>query len=314
MCFSLKATFFTPIHLLLVAATLMLGCRPEVRSRKLGDPIPVLGTTGIVADMVKSVGGKRVICEVLMGPGVDPHLYKVSQNDLFKIYRAQIIFYNGLHLEGKMAETLHKISRTRKTVPLGENLPKNLLHATSAFGGSYDPHIWFDVSLWLRTAKNVELALSEAAPEFKEEFKSNRIKTETELLALHEEIKGLLASIPKEKRVLITAHDAFGYYGEAYNLEVKGLQGISTLTDYGLADVNDLVNFIVARKIKAIFVESSVSTRAINAVIEGSIDKGFPVKNGGTLYSDALGANNTPEGTYIGMVRFNTQTIVKALK
>jgi manganese/zinc/iron transport system substrate-binding protein len=249
-----------------------------------------------------------------MGSGVDPHLYKVSQNDLLKIARAQVIFYNGLHLEGKMTETLHKINKKRTTVALGESLPKNLLHATSDFGGSYDPHIWFDVSLWAQTAKAVEAALANQAPEFASEFKKNREEVERNLAQLHQEVKEDINTVENDRRILITAHDAFGYFGKAYNMEVRGLQGISTLTDYGLSDVNKLVGYIVDKKIKAIFVESSVSGRAINAVLVGCKSKGWPVKIGGTLYSDALGAATKPEGTYIGMVKYNTRIIVTALK
>jgi manganese/zinc/iron transport system substrate-binding protein len=295
-------------------ALLFSVCRPATRVREQGQPIAVLATTGIVADMVKAIGGKNVTCETLMGPGVDPHLYKVSQNDLLKIARAQIIFYNGLHLEGKMTETLHKIENKRTTVALGESLPKELLHATADFGGSYDPHIWFDVALWLKTAKVVEETLSKNAPEFAEQFKQNRLAYEQQLMALHQEVLQSIGTIEKERRILITAHDAFGYFGKAYDMEVRGLQGISTLTDYGLSDVNSLVNYIVSKKIKAIFVESSVSGRAINAVLVGCKSKGWPVKIGGTLYSDALGAADKPEGTYIGMVKYNTQVIVSALK
>jgi manganese/zinc/iron transport system substrate-binding protein len=302
------------IAMLFALTLLVITCRPATRAREKGQPIAVLATTGIVGDMVKAIGGKNVSCEVLMGPGVDPHLYKVSQNDLLKIARAQIIFYNGLHLEGKMTETLHKINKKRITVALGESLPKNLLHATASFGGSYDPHIWFDVSLWSKTAIAVEQALAKEAPEFANEFKQNRLAFEKELTQLHTEVLIAISTIEKDRRILITAHDAFGYFGKAYKMEVRGLQGISTLTDYGLSDVNELVAFIVSKKIKAIFVESSVSGRAINAVLVGCKSKGWPVKIGGTLYSDALGAANTPEGTYIGMVKYNTHTIVSALK
>jgi manganese/zinc/iron transport system substrate-binding protein len=315
MCYKLNIVFKYLCKLsILVVLLLFSACRPATRIRVQGQPITVLATTGIVADMVKAIGGNNVDCETLMGSGVDPHLYKVSQNDLLKIARAQIIFYNGLHLEGKMTETLHKIENKRTTVALGESLPKELLHATANFGGSYDPHIWFDVALWLKTAKVVEETLSKNAPEFAEQFKQNRTAYEKQLLALHQEVLHSINTIEKERRILITAHDAFGYFGKAYNMEVRGLQGISTLTDYGLSDVNGLVNYIVSKKIKAIFVESSVSGRAINAVMVGCKSKGWPVKIGGTLYSDALGAADKPEGTYIGMVKYNTQVIVSALK
>lgn len=315
MYFGKKSKFNALVIVLQFALIItVIACRPATRAREKGQPIAVLATTGIVGDMVKAIGGKNVTCEVLMGPGVDPHLYKVSQNDLLKIARAQIIFYNGLHLEGKMTETLHKIDRKRTTVALGESLPKNLLHATASFGGSYDPHIWFDVSLWSKTAIAVEQALAKEAPEFAQEFKQNRLAFEKELALLHSEVGTAISTVEKDRRILITAHDAFGYFGKAYQMEVRGLQGISTLTDYGLSDVNELVAYIVSKKIKAIFVESSVSGRAINAVLVGCKSKGWPVKIGGTLYSDALGATNTPEGTYIGMVKYNTHTIVSALK
>jgi manganese/zinc/iron transport system substrate-binding protein len=291
----------------------LAACRPKQKEFHTGEKLQVLGTTGIVADMLREIGGQHVQVAQLMGAGVDPHLYKLTQNDLVKLRKADIIFYNGLHLEGKMAETLEKVARKRKVVALSDVLSESRLHRSGNFGGAHDPHIWFDVELWSMTIPGVVQALSQMDTLHADYYQQQGKVYQNKLLDLDKFVHQEISKIPRNQRVLITAHDAFGYFGTRYDIEVKGLQGISTLTDYGLADVRTLVNFIVERKIPAIFIETSVSNRSIEAVLTGCHAKGSPVYEGGSLYSDALGEAGKPEGTYIGMVQANVRTITHAL-
>ncbi len=302
------AQFIFPVLFVLALA----GCAAE-KARTTG-PLKVTATTGMIADLVKNIGGDRVVVSALMGPGVDPHLYKATQSDLEKLSGADIIFYNGLHLEGKMTDIFVKMARTRATVPISENIPEEELREPPEMGGNYDPHIWFDVSLWMKAADVVaaELAKLDAphATGYAERAKAYRDKLE----ALHAFCREEIATIPRDRRVLVTAHDAFGYFGRAYDIEVMGLQGISTVAEYGLQDLTKLVDFITERKISAVFVESSVPKRSIEALVKGCEQKGHPIRIGGELFSDAMGAEGTPEGTYEGMVRHNVTTIVEALR
>jgi manganese/zinc/iron transport system substrate-binding protein len=304
------------VHKLLLGFFLLIGlasCRPKQKSFHTGEKLHVLATTGIIADMLREVGGTFIEVDQLMGAGVDPHLYKVSQNDLVKFREADIIFYNGLHLEGKMSETLEKVAKKRQVLALSDVLPEIKLHRSANFGGAHDPHIWFDVSVWSMTVDGVVKAMSATDTVHAKYFIQNGKNYQGKLAALDERVKKQIATIPRKQRVLITAHDAFGYFGSRYDIEVKGLQGISTLTDFGLADVRSLVDFIVARNIPAIFIETSVSSRSIEAVLTGCKSRGSKVIKGGSLYSDALGKDGTPDGTYIGMVTANVNTIVHAL-
>jgi len=268
----------------------------------------------MIADVARNIGGDHVEVVALMGPGVDPHLYKASQGDLEKLAGADIVLYNGLHLEGRMADVLVNLANRVKTVQVTETIPLTLLREPPEFEGHYDPHVWFDVSLWRYTAERIRDAFSEIDPENKDSYTANAAGYLLKLDELHDYAKTQLATIPEAQRVLITAHDAFGYFGRAYNVEVMGIQGISTAGEYGLRDIERLVDTIVARKIKAVFVESSVPTKSIEALIAGASSKGHSVANGGQLFSDAMGSEGTPEGNYIGMVRHNIDTIVKALK
>lgn len=308
---------------MLLAALTGTGCgregRADRRDRTDGK-IRATVTTGMVADTVRRVGGDRVEVTALMGPGVDPHLYKASEGDIALLARADIIFYNGLHLEGKMGEIFRKMARSGKpTVPVAEALPPSLLLEPSAAMtqgapvGQYDPHVWFDVSLWARTIPTVVEELAKLQPAHRAEFEANGKRYQRELEALHAECRARLATIPRPRRVLVTAHDAFGYFGRAYDVEVLGLQGISTASEYGLKDVQRIVELLVKRKIPAVFVESSVPRRSIEAVIAGCRARGHRVRLGGMLFSDAMGEPATPEGTYPGMVRHNVSTIVSAL-
>lgn len=273
----------------------------------------IVCTTGMIADAVQHVVGEQAEVEALMGPGVDPHLYKATQGDLRRLNSADVIFYNGLHLEGKMGEVLEKLGRLKPVIPVGEIIPESELINTTGYAGAYDPHLWFDVALWSEVVAYIGEKMQELDPEHAAEYRENARRYQQKLLTLDKHIADQIATIPKPQRVMITAHDAFEYFGRAYGIEVRGLQGISTLSEYGLKDVTDLVNFIVEREIRAVFVESSVPRKALEAVIEGCAGKGHEVKIGGTLFSDAMGAAGTPEGTYTGMVKHNVRTIVESL-
>lgn len=290
------------------------GLLREARAAAQARPLQVVATTGMVADLVRNVGGERVEVAGLMGPGVDPHLYKATQSDTRKLARADVVFYNGLHLEGKMIDILVRMARQKPTYAVTEYIPEELLREPPEFAGHYDPHVWFDVGLWMYAVERVTDALIEADPQHRGVYEANRDAYLAQLRELDAYIRERVAEIPRERRVLVTAHDAFGYFGRAYGIEVVGLQGISTATEYGLRDVQNLVELIVGRGIKAVFVEASVSPRAIEAVVEGVRARGHEVAIGGTLYSDSLGEAGTSAGTYIGMVRENTDTIVAALR
>ncbi|MEM9859117.1 MAG: zinc ABC transporter substrate-binding protein [Bacteroidota bacterium] len=302
-------------RLIILLALALSACSVDNASDKSGhfDRMTIVTTTGIIADLAKNIVGDSADVVALMGPGVDPHLYKATQGDLQKLTAADMIVYNGLHLEGKMGEVLEKLSRIKPVIVIAEGIPPSSRQTVSDLN-SYDPHIWFDVKLWRQAAQHLTNELGNHHPGAKAYFTSNFTVYDSTLDALHHWVAERISVIPDERRVLITAHDAFGYFGSAYDIEVKGLQGISTLSEYGLRDVTNLVDYIVDRKIKAVFVETSVSEKAIKAVVQGCQKRGFNVTIGGNLFSDAMGSQGTPEGTYVGMVKSNVNTIVDALK
>lgn len=273
----------------------------------------IVCTTGMIGDAITRIAGETAQVITLMGPGVDPHLYKPTQGDLARLSQADIIVYNGLHLEGKMGEVLKKLARTRKVIALGELLPAELLRHPEGNPNAHDPHIWFDVSLWSRAIRATGEQLAEADAVNAALIRRNAVDYANQLDSLHIRIQQSLAAIPDDQRVLITAHDAFGYFGQAYGMEVRGLQGISTASEYGLRDISDMVNFLTEQKIKAVFVESSVPSKSLEAVLEGCARRGHQVRIGGHLYSDAMGESGAREGNYIGMVEANVETIVAAL-
>jgi manganese/zinc/iron transport system substrate-binding protein len=267
----------------------------------------------MVADLVKHVGGSHVNVGQLMGEGVDPHLYKPSPGDMSRLEQADIVFYSGLHLEGKMGDVFVRLARRGKpTYAVSERLEENKILKEGE--GSHDPHVWFDVSLWREGAQVVADALVEYDPSRAVDYRKNADSYRATLKQLHEECKQQIGSIPPERRVLVTAHDAFRYFGQAYGIEVKAIQGISTDTEAGVKEINSLVDFLVQRKIKAVFVETSVSERNVQALVEGCKARGHEVAIGGELFSDAMGKEGTPEGSYVGMVQHNVRTIVNALK
>ena len=299
---------------LLIICIVFLGCGVQPKENPLDPEMKIVTTTGMIADAVHNIVKDSANVIALMGAGVDPHLYKATQGDLKKLSEGDLVFYNGLHLEGKMGEVLSKLGRTKSVVAVAEGLEQSRLRKVPEFENNYDPHIWFDVQIWMEAVKHIRDQLKVAMPESVAFLEENTDQYLEKLKELDSTVRAKILEIPKESRVLITAHDAFGYFGNAYDIEVRGLQGISTLSEFGLKDVADLVNFITDNKIKAVFVETSVSEKAIQAVVEGCRDKGHAVQIGGNLYSDAMGTTGTLEGTYVGMVTSNVNTIVSALK
>jgi manganese/zinc/iron transport system substrate-binding protein len=298
---------------LLVITTVFTGCNKKEEVAIKDRQIKVVTTIGMIADVVQNIGGNRVAVKPLMGPGVDPHLYKATEGDVTSLNNADIIFYSGIHLEAKLAEILEKLSERKTSVAVAEVIPKGQLLTPPEFEGLHDPHVWFDVTLWIQTINVIVETLSKTDPEKANYFKKNGALYRNELLVLHQEVKDMAADIPKELRVLVTAHDAFNYFARAYDFEVKALQGISTESEAGVKDVQRLASFIADRKIPALFVESSIPKRNIKAVQAAVRARGWNTVIGGELFSDAMGDAGTVEGTYIGMVRHNIHTIHSAL-
>lgn len=275
--------------------------------------IDAVATTGMVGDLVTNVGGARVDVDTLMGPGVDPHLFKASERTLRTMERGDIVLYNGLHLEGGLSFVLEEMGKRQPTVAVAGQIPEDLLRMPPEFKGNPDPHVWFDVSLWSMACQATITGMQELDPTSADTYQTNGNAYLTTLAALEEWVFAQVATVPEELRVLITAHDAFGYFGRRYGFEVRGIQGASTATEAGAHDVQALADFIAQRKIPAIFVESSVPRRTVDALREAVRSRGFDVQIGGQLYSDAMGSGGTPEGTYPGMIRANVTTIVNAL-
>lgn len=275
----------------------------------------VVATTTLVGDLVKQIGGDYVNIESLMGPGVDPHLYKASAGDVTRMQSADMIVYSGLHLEGKMGDIFDNLRASEKLiVSATDNIDEDELLDFITSPGSFDPHVWFDVKLWEEAAKNVEKGLSKLDKDNKDNYEKNLENYLEKLDDLEDYIEERISEIPKEKRILITAHDAFQYFGKAYDFKVKGLQGISTDAEAGTSDVRKLAELIVEKQIKAIFVESSVPRKNIEALQEAVKSKGFEVEIGGELYSDSTGDAGSDAETYIGTFKANIDTIVDALK
>jgi manganese/zinc/iron transport system substrate-binding protein len=290
----------------------LAGCTPPEPAESQGR-LNVVATVGMIRDVVENVGGPRVHVTGLMGPGVDPHLYKASEGDVRRLFRADVVFYGGLHLEARMAEVLGEMASRTRVVAVTDAIPRTLLRAPSEFEGSYDPHVWFDVRMWAMTADTIAGALAAADPAHAAGYRARAAAYRARLDTLDAYVRAQAARVPRERRVLVTAHDAFGYFGRAYGFEVRGLQGLSTSTEAGTADVQVLADFIARRRIPAVFVESSIPRRTIEAVQEAVRDRGWQVRIGGSLHSDALGSPGTPAGTYVGMVRHNIDTLVGAL-
>ncbi len=308
----------------LVAALLCVGCGPATPDAlKPGEvrtwppfagkhPMKAVCTTGMVADVVRHVSGAHADVEQIMGEGIDPHLFKATPDIISRLAQSDVIFYSGLHLEGRMADVFERLAERKPTIAITSGIPVDKL--LNIGHDEHDPHVWFDVGLWSLTIDSVEKFLTTFDPAHAADYKSNATAYRAELQQLDQECREKLAVIPTDGRVLVTAHDAFHYFGRAYNVEVRAVQGVSTETEAGVKEINGLVDFIVARKIKAVFIETSVSDRNVQALLEGCKHEGHAVGIGGELFSDSMGKPGTPEGTYVGMVRHNVDVIAKALR
>ena len=295
-----------------VILSLIFSCK---KANKSNSKLQVVTTTSMITDLVTNIGGDVINIQGLMGSGVDPHLYKASEGDVSKLANADLIFYNGLHLEGKLVEVFEKMgSQNIKTIAISDAIDENTLIGSEYFASNYDPHIWFDITYWEQATQFVVDKLSEALPNEQATFETNGQRYLDKLKVLKAEMTATISTLSEDKRILVTAHDAFNYFGKAFGFEVVGLQGLSTATEAGVQDVQKLAAFIIENKVKAIFVESSVPKRTIEALQAAVNSKGNNVIIGGTLYSDALGNAGSIEGTYIGMFKYNVNTIVNALK
>ena len=269
---------------------------------------------GMITDAATRIGGERVQVTGLMGPGVDPHLYRATAGDVRSLAAARLVLYGGLHLEAAMGDVLEEMGGRTRTVAVAERIsPDRLLAASPDYPGQFDPHVWFDVGLWSEAVRAVADALVELDPGGEEGYRARAAAYLQELDELDAWVRAQIADIPPERRILVTAHDAFHYFGRAYGVEVRGLQGISTVVEPGAAEVQALARFLVERQVPAIFVESSVPRRTLEAVTAAVRAQGGAVEIGGELFSDAMGPAGTPEGSYVGMVRHNVQTLVDAL-
>jgi manganese/zinc/iron transport system substrate-binding protein len=299
-------------------AMLLSGCQkatdldPTFNS-DAAQPIKVLATVGMVANLVTQIGGEHTSVSQLMGPGVDPHLYKATRDDMQQIMSADIVFSSGLMLEGRLEDTLNKVGQKRPVFAITSQLPAEMLLSPDGAGGHPDPHVWMDVAAWGSCVDVIVGALSEHDATHADAFKANAIPLRAQLRALHEYGLTSIASIPPSNRILVTSHDAFSYFGRAYGLEVIGVQGLSTESEAGLQRINELVDLLVERKVAAVFVESSVPQKNILALIDGAKSRGHDVKVGGELFSDAMGAEGSYEGTYVGMLDHNITTVARAL-
>ena len=289
----------------------LVACKAPTKS---SGKLKVVVTTSMLTDLVKNIGGDLIDLQGLMGAGVDPHLYKASEGDVSKLFNADVIFYNGLHLEGKLVAVFEKMETQKTTVALGEFLAKEGLIGSDYFASNYDPHVWFNIQYFKEFSDKVTSVLSEEDPKNAASFTANNLAFQQKLDLLHTAVVNTIATLAPEKRILVTAHDAFNYFGKAYGFKVVGLQGLSTATEAGVQDVQKLSEYIIANKVKAIFIESSVPRRTIEALQEAVLSKGHQVSIGGSLYSDALGDGGSVEGTYVGMFLYNVKTIVNALQ
>ena len=272
-----------------------------------------VATIGMVADVAANVAGDCVAVEVMMGPGVDPHLYKARAGDIRSLQQADAILYSGYALEGQLGDVLEKLGEKKPTLAVAPAAidPSGLITTQDVYG--VDPHLWMDVGLWSHTAPVIADTFAAIAPDCAADLAGRARAYGEQLTALHGWIETSIASIPEGQRVLVTAHDAFAYYGRAYNIEVAGIQGISTESEAGIADIRDMVDTVVARAVPAVFIESTINPRTIQAVIDAAAERGQTIEIGGELYSDAMGEPGTAGGTYIGMLVENTLTIVEAL-
>lgn len=278
-------------------------------------PVNAVATTGMIADVVRNVGGERVQVIQMMGAGVDPHLYKASEGDVQRLQDADVIFYNGLHLEARMGEILEKLNEFGKTtVAVGDAIPAEQLLTPPEFEGFHDPHVWMDAKLWRYTVDAIEAGFITVDPTHAATYQANAEAYRAQIDELERYATEQFSQLTPQERMLVTAHDAFNYFAVGYDFTVFAPQGISTETEAGVEDIRATIDFIVEHDVPAIFVESTISPDIVEAVVEGARARGQNITIGGELFTDAMGADGTPEGTYLGMIRHNVDTIVAALK
>jgi manganese/zinc/iron transport system substrate-binding protein len=299
-------------YIILVFLITVFSCKKEVKDN---GKLQVVTTTTMITDLVKNIGGDKIDIQGLMGAGVDPHLYKASEGDVSTLFNADVIVYNGLHLEGKLEDVFEKMRQQNKqTIAVSDAIDKATLTGSEYFASNYDPHIWFSITNWEIITQYIVDKLCELDAENTTTYKTNGANYLKTLASLKTTITEQVNSLPVEKRILVTAHDAFNYFGKEFQFNVVGLQGLSTATEAGVQDVRRLASFIEEKNVKAIFVESSVPKRTVEALQEAVRAKGKEVVIGGTLYSDALGSIGTAEATYVGMYKHNVNIIVSSLK
>lgn len=298
---------------ILIIFALLISCKPTEKEEN--GKLHIVTTTTMITDLVKQIGGDFVEVKGLMGAGVDPHLFKASEGDVSKLVNADVVIYNGLHLEGKLEDVFEKMRhQDKKIIAVSDVIDRSELIGSEYFASNYDPHIWFDLNHWEKITSYVSTQLSAIDTANAAAFQTNSIDYLKRLKTLKIAVKTALSNLPIEKRILVTAHDAFNYFGQVFDFKVVGLQGLSTATEAGVQDVQKMASFIIENNIKAIFVESSVPKRTVEALQASVQSKGHEVVIGGTLFSDALGSAGTEEGTYTGMYIYNVNTIVNALK
>ena len=277
------------------------------------EPLRIVATTGMVADVARQVGGDLVEVRGLMGPGVDPHAYRQTRSDIVAMTRADLVLLHGLYLEAQMQDFFRDLARNRNVVAVAESLPRDRLRSHDTYADKFDPHVWMTPVLWKDVVSEVQRALTDARPESADTFAANAGAYREDLDRLAEYAARSMAKVPDDNRILVTAHDAFGYFGQSFGIEVLGIQGISTQSEAGLNRIGKLVDLLVERQVTAVFVESSVSDRSMRALIEGAAARGHELKVGGELFSDAMGEDGTYEGTYLGMIDHNVTVIASAL-
>lgn len=298
---------------ILIIFALLINYKPTEKEEN--GKLHIVTTTTMITDLVKQIGGDFVEVKGLMGAGVDPHLFKASEGDVSKLVNADVVIYNGLHLEGKLEDVFEKMRhQDKKIIAVSDVIDRSELIGSEYFASNYDPHIWFDLNHWEKITSYVSTQLSAIDTANAAAFQTNSIDYLKRLKTLKIAVKTALSNLPIEKRILVTAHDAFNYFGQVFDFKVVGLQGLSTATEAGVQDVQKMASFIIENNIKAIFVESSVPKRTVEALQASVQSKGHEVVIGGTLFSDALGSAGTEEGTYTGMYIYNVNTIVNALK
>lgn len=302
-----------PLVATAIVLVALLASGLATTAARAADKLNLVATVSMVGDAVSAIAGDRAEVTTLMGEGVDPHLYRQTQSDIAAMVRADAVFWNGLYLEAQLEEFLQKLGKRKPVYAIGESVPQDERIASLAYPDRYDPHIWMTPELWHRAVTAARDALIELDPDGEEHYRTNTAAYLAEVESLAEFARISLETVPQDRRVLITAHDAFGYFGRTYDFEVVGIQGLSTESEAGLQRVDEIVKMIVDRNIQAIFVETSVSERNVRALIEGAAARGHKVVVGGQLFSDAMGSPGTYTGTYIGMIDSNVTTITNAL-